>query len=85
MPPKIHGGGAITRALGSDVLKYIFERVNSGFKTLETGCGISTIVFALKQTMHFAITPSADEMDRIKQYCVERGVPMQRVSFRIGK
>jgi glycosyltransferase involved in cell wall biosynthesis len=85
MPPKIHGGGTITWGLGGDVLNYIFARVNSGFKTLETGCGVSTIVFALKQTMHFAITPSADEMERIKQYCVEKGIPVQRVFFRIGK
>jgi hypothetical protein len=85
MPPKIHGGGTITWGLGGDVLNYIFACVDTGFKTLETGCGVSTIVFALKQTMHFAITPSADEMERIKQYCVERGISVQRVFFRIGK
>jgi hypothetical protein len=84
-PPKIHDGGTITWGLGKDVLNYIFARVDSGFKTLETGCGVSTIVFALKQTTHFAITPSADEMERLKRYCVEKSIPIQKLFFRIGK
>jgi len=84
-PPKIHYGGTITWGLGKDVLNYIFARMDSGFKTFETGCGVSTIVFALKQTMHFAITPDAEEMERIKRYCVEKSIPVQKLFFRIGK
>jgi len=85
IPPKIHGGGTITWGLGKDVLNYIFAHVDPRFKTLETGCGVSTIVFALKQTMHFVITPSADEMERTKRYCLEKRIPVQKLFFRIGK
>ena len=84
-PPKIHGGGTITWGLGEDVLNFMFKYLNSGLKTLETGCGTSTLVFALKETTHFAITPSTDEMERVKQYCVEKSLPTERLSFRIGK
>jgi Glycosyl transferase family 2/Methyltransferase domain len=84
-PPKIHGGGTITWGLGEDVLRFMFKYLNRGLKTLETGCGTSTLVFALKQTAHFVITPSTDEMERIKQYCVEKEMPTERLSFRIGK
>jgi GT2 family glycosyltransferase len=84
-PPKIHGGGTITWGLGEDVLNFMFKYLNSGLKTLETGCGTSTLVFALKQTTHFAITPSSDEMERIKRYCVEESLPTEKLSFRVGK
>jgi len=84
-PPKIHGGGTITWGLGEDVLNFMFKHLNPALKTLETGCGTSTLVFALKETTHFAITPSTDEMERIKQYCVEKSLPTERLSFRIGK
>jgi predicted O-methyltransferase YrrM len=84
-PPKIHGGGTITWSLGEDVLRFMFTYLKRGLKTLETGCGTSTLVFALKQTAHFVITPSTDEMERIKQYCDEKEMPTERLSFRIGK
>ena len=84
-PPKIHGGGTITWGLGEDVLNFMFKYLSAGLKTLETGCGASTLVFALKKTTHFAITPSTDEMDRVKQYCLEKSLPTERLSFRIGK
>jgi 2-polyprenyl-3-methyl-5-hydroxy-6-metoxy-1,4-benzoquinol methylase/glycosyltransferase involved in cell wall biosynthesis len=84
-PPKIHGDGTVDWGLGDDVLNFIFKQASGGMKTLETGCGISTIVFALKGTTHFAITPSTDEMERIKQYCLQEGIPTDKISFRIGK
>lgn len=84
-PPKIHGGGTITWGLGEDVLNFMFKYLNSGLKTLETGCGTSTLVFAVKKTTHFAITPSTDEVERIKQYCREKDIPVEGISFRIGR
>jgi Methyltransferase domain len=84
-PPKIHGEGTADWGLGDDVLNFIFEQTRGGVKTLETGCGISTMVFALKGTTHFAITPSTDEVERIRQYCLQEGIPTDKISFRIGK
>jgi hypothetical protein len=84
-PPKIHGGGTITWGLAADVLNFIFRQVSRESKTLETGCGASTLVFGLKGTTHFAITPSTDEVERIKQYCVEKGILTEKICFRIGK
>jgi glycosyltransferase involved in cell wall biosynthesis len=84
-PPKIHGGGTITWGLGEDVLNFMFKYLHAGLKTLETGCGASTLMFALKETTHFAITPSRDESERITGYCIERNLPTDKLSFRIGK
>jgi hypothetical protein len=83
-PPKIHGGGTVTWGLGSDVLTFISAHLRPGLKTLETGCGTSTILFALKQTTHFAITPSTDEVERIRRYCSINGISVEKLFFRIG-
>jgi hypothetical protein len=48
--------------------------------TLETGCGLSTIVILLAGvSRHFAVAPSAEEFDAITDECRARGVDMARL------
>jgi len=53
-------------------------------RTLETGAGSSTIVFAAGGAEHEAITPDASEEARIRRECELRGIDSSRVTFRIG-
>jgi predicted O-methyltransferase YrrM len=79
--PSIHGGGTITWGLGEDALRFLDATVGSGARTLETGSGLSTLVFAFKGAVHTCITPDGDEIERLRRYCAERGVSTERLAF----
>ncbi len=84
-PPKIHEykGNLIVWGLLRSVLDFIDAHVNERSKTLETGSGLSTILFALKGGSHLCITPSQVEIDRVRDYCKHHGVSLQNVEFRV--
>ena len=84
--PAIHGpAGAdalLTHGLLEEALDFIDRTVRDGDRTLETGSGYSTILFALRGAHHTCITPSQAEIDRIRAYCEQHGISTERVDFR---
>jgi hypothetical protein len=70
--------------LAWEALAFIERTVGPGMATLETGAGASTIIFAARGAEHEAVTPSAEEADRIRAACVHRGISTERLRFRIG-
>jgi predicted O-methyltransferase YrrM len=85
-PPKPHvqGGKNVSMGLTSAVLRFIHSNVGGSSATLETGCGLSTVVFALTGARHIVIAPGADELDYLTRYCAERGISTERVTFIAG-
>lgn len=79
--PKFHGGGTGCYKLSKEVLYYLHDSLSEGNKTLETGAGVSTLVFALKRCEHIAVTPKTDEIERIKLYAKNKHIPLERVRF----
>jgi Methyltransferase domain len=84
-PPGVHpcDGQLIAWGLPRATLDFIDVHVIPGSKTLETGSGLSTILFALKGAHHICITPFQEEVDRIRDYCTRRSVSLQNVDFRV--
>jgi predicted O-methyltransferase YrrM len=82
-PPRLHGEAEFW-GLAWEALAFIERAVQPGMATLETGAGASTIVFAARGADHEALTPSADEAERITAECERRGISTERVRFRIG-
>jgi len=64
-----------------DTARFIYESVSDQCKTLETGAGISTLVFALKMSTHIAITPSASEVQAIREYAAKNQISLSRVEI----
>ena len=62
-------------------LELILHHVAPGERTLETGCGYSTIIFAAAGARHTAISPFAVEHDRIRGFCTAHGVALDQVRF----
>ena len=83
--PKIHLHGMITWGLGENILRFIDKHVDENSRTLETGAGLSTILFAIKSTNHTCIVPSQEEITRIICYCRERRISLRKTNFLIDR
>jgi hypothetical protein len=83
-PPSLHGTGALCAGLDWSALEWLEQTVQPGWSTLETGAGLSTVVFAAAGAHHEAVTPSADEAGWIRAECERRRISVDRLQFRIG-
>lgn len=80
-PPLVHSGGKRVLAIADEVLRYLEETLPDKARTIETGIGSSTVFFAARSARHIAITASADEVDRLRAYCAERGIDLDHVDL----
>jgi hypothetical protein len=81
--PSFHLGGAVWNAL-PETLGLIARHVQPGDRTVETGAGASTAVFAATGARHTAISPIGDEHGRIRAWCREHEVEDANVTFVVG-
>jgi predicted O-methyltransferase YrrM len=84
--PAIHGDDALgqermTHGLSTPALRFLAATVESGHRTLETGSGYSTIVFAAAGSEHTVVVPNEFEGGRIREYCASAGIDDSRVTF----
>lgn len=82
-PPRVHPGapnGAVWRTQRS-CYDFMARHVRKGSRTLETGAGVSTALFAAWGCQHLAVVPFPDEMDVITAYCSDMGVDASSLSF----
>jgi hypothetical protein len=87
-PPKLHGpDGATTDGwrLDDAGLLFLESRVKSGMRTIETGAGVSTIAFALKQTQHTCVVRDRRVVRRIRRYCASARISLRTVRFVVGR
>lgn len=83
-PPVIHGGGTTSvHHLGSDLLRYLSEILSEGMKTLETGIGVSTAIFAIKGCRHICIAPVEQEVRDFQAFCQNNQILLTNVNFQV--
>lgn len=84
--PELHekGGKPTSYTLSHEALSFIDTHVGSGSKTLETGAGVSTILFALKGCEHTCVVPDKRQVERIKQFCQGRQISADKIRFEIN-
>jgi methyltransferase family protein len=66
--PIFHSKGTKRWDASPGTLRAIQQSVHGGTRTLETGCGASTVVFAAQRAYHTAISPDAEEHERVRDY-----------------
>ncbi|MDD5194875.1 MAG: class I SAM-dependent methyltransferase [Candidatus Omnitrophica bacterium] len=71
--------------LNTDILQYIYENIDETSKTLETGAGLSTVIFALRGANHICVVPSKEEVDHVIEYCAQCKIPTQKINFYIER
>ena len=64
--------------------RLIAEHCPTGSRTLETGCGLSTVLFAALGAHHTCCTPAQDEADRVLAHCTARQFPTEHLRFAVG-
>jgi Methyltransferase domain len=62
-------------------LDWLEQHVQPSMATLETGAGASTVIFAANQAIHTAVSPVADEHERIRSYCHQHDIPTDSLRF----
>jgi predicted O-methyltransferase YrrM len=67
--------------IDSEVARFLYREVAEGARTLETGSGLSTIIFALRKAYHTAVTPSTREAAAILEYARANRISLERVDF----
>ena len=85
-PPLIHkeaSGEAISWQLSDEILHYIDRNVGEDSTTVETGAGVSTILFAIKGSYHTSISPCQAQVDRIKAYCQQHQISTEKIDFKV--
>jgi hypothetical protein len=82
--PQLHDAGTDNWGIEAAVLSFLEERVTPEWTTVETGAGMSTVLFAEKGCTHVTVTTSDDEIARIRAHCRERQIDDGRVQFIVG-
>lgn len=67
--------------LNDEALDVLVDLVGEGQRTLETGVGHSTVVFAARGAQHTVVSPFSFEHDRVKAWCGEHGIDLSSVTF----
>lgn len=82
--PTFHGDGSTRWDASPGTLRAIRQWVHNGDRTLETGCGASTVVFVAQGAHHTAISLHADEHKRVRDYLKKIGVDDNQLISLIG-
>ena len=85
-PPSLHvnrSGNAVPLGAGGRLLRYMDQKLHEGDVTLETGAGLSTLVFAMKKCLHTAVVPDQDQVDRILAWCAAHDVQTDTLTFAV--
>lgn len=87
-PPLLHtdrAGNLTSWRASEELLRCIDRLVEPGARTLETGAGLSTIVFALNMCDHTTVVPDQTQVERIVQWCTHHGIDTGRINFIVDR
>lgn len=82
--PKLHYDEhnlPVSWGIDADVLREIDATIERGSRTLETGAGLSTVLFAAKACRHTVVCPDKRHLRSIVSFCGENGISLDTVEM----
>ena len=73
--------GPVSWAVDSEILRHLQKIVKPNHRTLETGCGHTTVAFAALGARHICVNPKAEEAQSIRDYLKSIGASTDRLQF----
>jgi predicted O-methyltransferase YrrM len=83
-PPLLHkdtSGKLTSWQISNTTLNFLNKHINQNSKTLETGAGLSTLLFAVKGASHTCVVPDIELVNRIRQYCQKNEISSHKIDF----
>jgi len=74
----------ISWSIGDETKNFLYQKVNKDTKSIETGIGYSTLIFAERGSNHTVCFPNPKVKDRIESYAQEADVSLKKINFVIG-
>ena len=71
----------VSWGIDADVLRELDRTIERGSRTLETGAGLTTILFAAKGCHHTVICPDEREFRNIATFCGKNGISLDTVEM----
>jgi len=71
--------------LDEQTLRFLDDHLHVDMKTIETGAGLSTVLFAVKGTSHTCIVPDQKQVERIVAYCKAKNIALTKIRFLLEK
>jgi glucosyl-dolichyl phosphate glucuronosyltransferase len=87
-PPSLHVDGSgkrVNYGVDARLIAQLREHVRPGHRTLETGSGISTVVFLALGARHRSVSPDGGEAERIREYCKDAGIDASQFTPVVGR
>lgn len=80
-PPLVHRQEQGVWSTEESAYDFMATHAVPGTRSLETGLGVSTVLFATWGTEHTCIVPSQNEVDNCRRYLDERSISHERTQF----
>ncbi len=83
-PPQVHPCASGTWSTDPACYEYMATLVKPGTRTLETGLGVSTALFALWGCQHTCVVHNEAEVTACHEYFKPRGISAENITFQVG-
>lgn len=85
-PPQVHPGSRVGAWLTDRrCYELMATTLPDGASTLETGLGVSTVLFAAWRCRHTCVVADEEEVERLSAYCSDRSIDITSVAFEMGR
>lgn len=71
--------------VSDELLHFLDQQMGGQAQTLETGAGLSTLLFALKGVTHSCISPNPELVEKIEFYCQRHHISTAAVTFHLQR